>query len=78
MKVLLAALLLLGGLVYACEYADINNDRKVDVRDIGAVAKAFGTYEGHPNWNPAADINNDGKVDVKDLGMVCKCFGYTY
>jgi len=62
---------------------DINGDRKVDVKDVYAVAKAYGSSmegpdpPGHP-WNPLCDINGDGKVDVKDYYIVCKSFGKTY
>ena len=52
-------------------------DRKVDMRDIGTAAQAFGSYPGHERWNPIADINNDGKVDMKDIGLVAKEFGRT-
>jgi parallel beta-helix repeat protein len=62
---------------------DINGDRKVDVKDVYAVAKAYGSSmegpdpPGHP-WKPICDINNDGKVDVKDYYTVCKNYGKTY
>jgi Ca2+-binding EF-hand superfamily protein len=78
MKVLLAALLLVGGLVYACEYADVNGDGKVDLKDVYAVSILFGKDSSYEKWNPAADINGDGKVDLKDFYAVAKCFGYTY
>ena len=52
-------------------------DRKVDMRDIGTAAQAFGSYPGHIRWNPIADINNDKKVDMKDIGIVAKEFGKT-
>jgi len=52
-------------------------DGKVDMRDIGTAAQAFGSYHGHLRWNPVADINNDSKVDMKDIGIVAKEFGRT-
>jgi len=52
-------------------------DGKVDMRDVGLAAKAFGSYPGHPRWNPIADINNDKKVDMKDIGAIAKQFGKT-
>jgi len=54
---------------------DLNHDGKIDMRDIAAVAKAFGTHPGDPLWNPAADLNLDGKVDMKDVATVAKAFG---
>ena len=54
---------------------DLNHDGKIDMKDIAAVAKAFGTHPGDPLWNPAADLNLDGKVDMKDVATVAKAFG---
>jgi len=54
---------------------DLNEDRKVDGKDIGIIAKAFGSYEGGPRWNPNADINGDGKVEGKDVITVAKNYG---
>jgi ABC-type transport system substrate-binding protein len=51
-------------------------DLKVDMKDIGAAAKAFGSYPGHPRWNNFADINVDRKVDMKDIGAIAKKFGW--
>jgi parallel beta-helix repeat protein len=56
---------------------DVDFNRIVDMRDIGAVAYAFGSYPGHPRWIPIADINGDNKVDMKDIGRVAKNFGIT-
>jgi peptide/nickel transport system substrate-binding protein len=56
---------------------DVNYDGKVDMRDIGIVAKAFATAYGPPissRWVYRADINNDRKVDMKDIGLVAKQF----
>jgi len=55
---------------------DLNCDGKVNIMDIAAAAKAFGSYLCHPRWNPDADINNDFKVDIKDLAFIAKRFGY--
>lgn len=43
---------------------DLNGDDKVDIRDIAIAAKAFGSYPGHPRWNPMADVYRDGKMDI--------------
>jgi len=45
---------------------DVNADRTVDLKDVLAVALAYGSLPGHPRWNPNADINNDNKVDLSD------------
>jgi len=56
----------------------MNGDNKVDIRDLAQAAQSFGSYLGHPRWNPIADINNDGKVDIRDLVLIAKNFGKTY
>ena len=60
-----------------CRYlcGDINHDGKVDIGDVARVSGAFGSYPGHPNWNPHADINEDEKIDIQDLARACACFG---
>jgi hypothetical protein len=54
---------------------DLNDDGKIDVRDVAAASAAYGSYRGHPRWNPAADINRDGKIDVRDIAAICSKFG---
>lgn len=58
---------------------DINHDLKVDMKDIGRAAKAFGTVAGNAYWNPHADITGalgdpDGKVDMRDIALTAKHF----
>jgi len=45
---------------------DINGDSAVDLYDALILAKAFGSTQSTPNWNPDADINHDGVVDIFD------------
>jgi len=54
---------------------DVNGDRKVDMKDVGAVGVAFGTQEGDPRWNPAADVNGDTIINLWDVALVCQDFG---
>ena len=68
------------GWVYVAMVGDINGDGKVDVKDVYAVAKAYGTSLEGPNppgrtYNPNYDINGDDKVDVKDYYIVCRHYG---
>jgi len=56
---------------------DINDDAKVDIRDIGAAAKAFGSYPGHDRWNIDADIDGNSKIDIRDIAKIAKDFGKT-
>jgi len=53
---------------------DLNNDGKVDIQDIALAASAFGSYPGHPRWNPLADINKDGIVSIIDIVLIAKNF----
>lgn len=54
---------------------DVNNDGKVDMKDIFAINLAFGSRPGYPDWDPRADLNNDGVVDMKDIFIVILNFG---
>jgi hypothetical protein len=54
---------------------DLNADGKVDVTDIAIESRAFGSYPGHPRWNPIADVNKDRRIDVTDLALVSQDFG---
>jgi PKD repeat protein len=69
------------GFVKIRHVGDINGDGKVDMKDVALVAAAFGTYPGHPRWNPDADITGptylvpDNKVDMRDVSLVAKNFG---
>jgi hypothetical protein len=56
---------------------DVNGDGIVDIKDVAAVSKAFGTQPGMPLWNEAADINRDRKIDIKDVALVSRKFGST-
>ena len=56
---------------------DVNTDRRVDVKDLVLLIKAFASYPSHPRWNPDADLNNDHKIDIKDLVLLIKNFGKT-
>jgi len=62
----------------AASPGDINRDGEVDMKDVATAAMAFGSYAGHPRWNPVADENRDGKIDLRDIALVAKNFGKTY
>ncbi len=57
---------------------DLNLDNKIDIQDLAIGALAFGSFPGHPRWNPAADVNEDDKIDVKDLAQIASNFGKAY
>jgi hypothetical protein len=48
-------------------------DQKVDVKDISAAAKTFGTIPGAPSWNTVAA--GGFKIDIKDISLIAKQFG---
>jgi hypothetical protein len=58
-------------------------DLKVDMRDVGMVARAFGTFREHPDWDPICDLTGskklipDGKIDMRDVATVARSFGQT-
>jgi hypothetical protein len=54
---------------------DITYDGRVDMRDVGSAARAFGTYPGHERWEKEADINFDNVVDMRDIGAIARKFG---
>jgi parallel beta-helix repeat protein len=58
--------------------SDLNGDGKVDILDIFAVARAFGSKPGDPNWNQAADLDNNGVINILDIFLVALNFGKTY
>lgn len=57
---------------------DINQDGKTDIKDLAIAAKAYGSTQGSPSWNPAADMNGDLKIDIKDLAIIAKHYGEVY
>jgi hypothetical protein len=67
--------LLENGLLKIRFIGDVNGDDKVDLKDVYQVSLAFGSYPGHPRWDPACDINRDDAVDLKDVYTVSKNYG---
>jgi parallel beta-helix repeat protein len=57
---------------------DIDGDGKVDMKDIGYLARRFAIGPADPLWNPNADINDDLKIDMKDIGTACRHYGETW
>jgi hypothetical protein len=55
---------------------DIDGNKKVEVKDVAAVAKLFGVNYPDPKYDPNKDITCDGKIDVKDVSIAAKNFGY--
>jgi len=53
---------------------DLNEDGKVDILDLAVVCKAYGSYPGHPRWNPKADIIPDLIINILDVVKIAKAF----
>ncbi len=56
--------------VDVCARADVNNDGKVNVLDLVALARRLGKP-----YDPAFDLNGDGRVNAADLRVVLRCLG---
>jgi len=56
---------------------DLDKDGTVNIIDLNIVARAFGSYPGHPRWNETADLSKDGWVDIKDIYKVARDYGKT-
>jgi peptide/nickel transport system substrate-binding protein len=54
---------------------DINNDGLVNILDISAAARAFGSKPGDARWNSVADVNADGVVNILDISIIARQFG---
>jgi len=55
---------------------DVNDDEKVDLRDLFIMCKAFGSTPSRPNWDLRADIAKPyNLVDTRDLIIVLHNFG---
>jgi len=48
---------------------DVNNDRKVDIIDIGVIIDNYGST------NAVADVNGDGIVNIVDIGILIDNYG---
>jgi hypothetical protein len=64
-------------IVEGSEYllGDINQDGKVDGKDLSIASKAFASYPEDPRWDPRADLNRDGRIDGKDIAKIAANFG---
>jgi len=47
------------------------------MKDMSIVAWSFGSYPGHPRWNPEADLDRNGQVNMRDIAIVARNFGQT-
>lgn len=66
---------LIDGEVWIILMGDVNRDGVVDGLDLSAVARAFGSFPGHPRWKQACDLNNDGFIEGLDITRVAVNYG---
>jgi len=57
---------------------DLNNDGKVDIRDIAIVASAYGSYPGSESWMAIADLDGNSKIDIRDIARVARDYGKSW
>jgi len=53
---------------------DMNGDGRVDMKDIGYVARRFMISTSDPLWDPDADLNSDGIINGIDIGTTALHF----
>ncbi len=56
---------------------DVNVDGVVNIRDLFMILRAFGSYPGHPMWDPFCDLNGDDLINLIDLYLAAQHFGET-
>jgi hypothetical protein len=56
---------------------DVDGSCFVEVRDLWAVGKAYGSIPGSPNWNEEADLNGDNAVNRTDVSSLSGNYGST-
>jgi len=54
---------------------DVNRDGKVNIVDVSAAGRAFGSKSGGPKYNAMVDINNDGIINIIDVATIARDFG---
>lgn len=57
---------------------DYDGNGIIDIRDIAAAARVFGSEPGHPRWDPAVDFDQNEIVDIRDIAAVARMFGKVY
>jgi hypothetical protein len=56
---------------------DINEDRKIDMKDISRVAAGFQTRPSDTKWTANGDLDENGVINMKDISTTAKEFGKT-
>jgi hypothetical protein len=56
-------------------YTDVNRDGEVNILDVSAPAKAFGSKKGDSDYYSLADINGDRLINILDIAAVALDYG---
>lgn len=65
------------GIVKIKLQGDVNGDKIVNMMDLVVVARAYGTNEDDPEYDPDLDLNHDGWIDMRDLAIIGRNYGAT-
>jgi len=57
---------------------DLNDDGKVDIRDVTIVGRAYGTSKGEADYNPEADFDQNDVINIRDVTIVAASFGQVF
>lgn len=57
---------------------DIDGNKRVDLADMVALARAYGSKAGDRRYDAMADLNGDGRVDDADLQILRQHYGEVY
>jgi len=57
---------------------DIDGNNRVDLADMVALARAYGSKAGDRRYDAMADLNGDGRVDDADLQILRQHYGEVY
>lgn len=61
--------------VWSSLAGDINGDGKVDMKDVGYVARRFMCVPGDPLWDARGDLDSNGEIDMADAETAARHFG---
>jgi len=51
---------------------DVNRDGYINQTDVDLIMAAWGSYPGHPKWDPRCDLNKDNIVNLHDSQICAK------
>lgn len=63
------------GVTLFLKNGDVDLDNEVGIGDNSVLSQAFGTWQGHPNFNVNGDLNGDGDIDIADYSILSSNFG---